>query len=54
MGINANECKFETFDLMKDIELARHSLENVRNVEIPDPKDVTEDPNLCNSEIPLV
>jgi hypothetical protein len=32
MGINASKEHFETFDLMKDIEIARHALDNVRQI----------------------
>jgi hypothetical protein len=32
MGISVSKENFETFDLMKDIELARHTLENVKKI----------------------
>jgi hypothetical protein len=32
MGINVSEYQFEIFDLMKDIEVARYALDNVKKL----------------------
>jgi hypothetical protein len=54
MGINVGKGNFETFDLMKDIELARHTLNDVKKNRIPDPNEGSKEPNMIGEEIPLL
>jgi hypothetical protein len=54
MWISVSEENFETFDLMKDIELARLTLENVKKDKTLDPNVVIEEPTMINDEIPLL
>jgi hypothetical protein len=54
MGINVSEDHFETFDLMKDIEIARHALDNVKKSKISNPNEIIEESNLNEGEIPLL
>jgi hypothetical protein len=54
MGINVAKENFETFDLMKDIELDRHTLNNVKKDKIPDPNEGSKELNMIDEEIPLL
>jgi hypothetical protein len=54
LGINVSEYQFEIFDLMKDIEVARHALDNVKKIRNPDPNELLEEPNMISDEIHLL
>jgi hypothetical protein len=56
MGIIASKEHFETLDLMKDIEIARHALDNVKKINLcdPNPNESNVEPNLMEGEIPLL
>jgi hypothetical protein len=54
MGVHVSNLHFETFDLMKDIELARHAIDKVQKIPAPDPNGLIERPELINNEISLL
>jgi hypothetical protein len=55
MGVVISPDQFDKVDILKDIELARHALQNVKNVKIPDIEMEPEQPTMVNSsDVPLL
>jgi hypothetical protein len=54
MGVKASSFQFETFDLMKDIEVARHAINKVKKIPMPDPIEFVNESETIANKIPLL
>jgi hypothetical protein len=54
MGVDVSDIHFDTIDLMKDFEIARHALEKNKNIPHPDPNEQCESDKVGEGVFPCL
>jgi hypothetical protein len=54
MGVDVSDMHFDTIDLMKDLEIARHALDKIKNIPQPDPNEQCGDDVGVEGGVPLL